>query len=200
MNKISLVLLVSGTLMVIIATVISTVWLPKIDNSINKLNGVLDGFYGERERLMLAEIYNGQNKVKRRIDFLELNINKSDKEAQKELAARILNEKIDFITSRINHFRTDEKIKNGFLERLRHVTNVNEFDKKLEQLDQLESESNYVLQENLTKIQNDMTTTKSDIDQKMDYHSKIFSIFQWLQILGLIIISTFTIIEKYTGK
>ena len=73
-------LLLPSSVLIILATLVSTVWLPSIDKEINALGSELDGFYGQRERLILTEIHNRQSKIKNRINLVELNLHKSDKE------------------------------------------------------------------------------------------------------------------------
>lgn len=200
MDTIALALLISGSLMIVLATAMSTIWLPKMDKSIRKLRGALDDLYAQRQRLILIEISNGQNKVRRRIDFFELNSLAPDREEREELKRRILQDKADFVAARISYFGTDERIRNELSARLEQVTGANGFDEQLDLLNQLESESVGVLQGNMDEIQNGIAARGGGLDEEEDRRSSLFWVFQWLQVVGLILISVFTIIENIPAQ
>ena len=192
-----------GFLFVAVATIISTVKIPSIDEKLSKLNKEIFDFKDGRILGGISMLHYGGQRIFRRIELFEANqliLSKQDKQKINELRKRALEQTARMAGEWATLFGGDEaeKIKEESKKQINEVVyNENlSFDDKLTQVEKIWT-NNIAQASQRLKVAHEKyhqhNSMKEDIERDKLLWAKGFA---WLQILGLILFSGAEIVGK----
>jgi hypothetical protein len=192
-----------GFLLVVSATFIATVVVPKLDKEISAIDDEILSFKDSRIMTTLAMLSYGEQFTRRRIELFEANqfiLLKNDKKAAEEIRKRALNQTIDLAKqwAYLHGGRDAESLREKTEEKIKVILDDNSLDvsNKLDAVEKIWKENQVVASERIAQAHKEWHDNEDKMKQLMSNSKWWTRLFAWLQILGLILFSGAEVFDK----
>ena len=192
-----------GFLLVVGATFIATVLVPKLDKEISAIDDEILSFKDSRVMTTLATLSYGEQFTRRRIELFEANqfiLLKNDKKAAEEIRKRALNQTIDLAKqwAYLHGGRDAESLRKKTEEKIKVILDDNSLDvsNKLDSVEKIWKENQVAASERIAQAHKEWHDNEDKMKQLMSNSKWWTRLFAWLQILGLILFSGAEVFDK----
>ncbi len=192
-----------GFLLVVGATFIATVVVPKLDKEISAIDNEILSFKDSRVMTTLATLSYGEQFTRRRIELFEANqfiLLNNDKKAAEEIRKRALNQTIDLANqwAYLHGGRDAESLREKTEEKIKVILDDNSLDvsNKLNGVEKIWKENQVAASQRVAQAHKEWHDNEDIMKQLMSNSKWWTRLFAWLQILGLILFSGAEVFDK----